>query len=92
MFHEDTDCVDPDTIKDMELEERALWLGKWFAHHYGAWVSEFDMKELENYDWNEGILRDQVVSPVAMVYWTVCRFRVPENEWRSPQFSSPVRF
>ena len=43
-------CMDPEVIKEMETDEHAIWLGKWFAHHYALWVSEFNMKELETYD------------------------------------------
>ena len=68
----------------------ATWLGKWFAHHYAPWVSEFDMKELETYEVNAEILQDTVVSPVAMLYWTYHWFQVPEDEWQSPGFCAPV--
>src|SRR5882757_8554239 len=88
---EDEDCPDPDVIKEMVLEERATWLGKWFGHHYAAWVSEFDMKELETYESHfENILRDSVVGPLPSLMWTFYRFRVPEDEYRDPLFHSPV--
>ncbi|KAF9789539.1 hypothetical protein BJ322DRAFT_1018158 [Thelephora terrestris] len=47
---ENQECSDPDAIKEMECEERAIWLGKWFAHHYAAWVEDFELKELETYE------------------------------------------
>ena len=68
----------------------ATWLGKWFAHRYALWVSEFDMKELETYEVNAEILWDTVVSAVAMLYWTYHWFQVLEDEWRSPGFCAPV--
>ena len=52
--HEADDCPDPEAVKEMETDERAIWLGKWFGHHYAAWVSKFDMKELETYEVNPG--------------------------------------
>lgn len=88
---EDPECSDPEAIKGMQFSDRAMWLGKWFAHHYAAWVSEFDMKELETYERNEQTIRDAGVSPVAMLWWTFRRFRIPEVEWRNPVFCSPVR-
>lgn len=83
-------CHDLEVIEEMEFEEWATWLGKWFAHHYAAWVSEFDMKELENYDENDEARRDSRVGPLLMLCWTFRRFRVPDDEWRSPAFCSPV--
>ena len=74
----------------MEFKERAIWLGKWFAHHYAAWVSEFDMKELENYEDNDQVVRDTKVGPLTMLSWTFRCFRLPENEWRSLAFCAPV--
>ena len=51
----------------MEFKDQAIWLGKWFAHHYTAWVLEFDMNELENYDISvESALRDSVVGLLPM--------------------------
>jgi hypothetical protein len=88
----DPACFDPEAVKEMEFEERAIWLGKWFALHYAAWVSEFDMKELENYEINVETLRDVVVGPLAMLCWTFRRFRLPDIEWRSPMFCSPVQY
>lgn len=88
---EDDECFDPAAIEKMEFEERAIWLGKWFALHYAAWVSEFDMKELENYEVNKKTVRDTAVGPLLMLCWTFRRFRLPEIEWRSPMFCSPVR-
>ena len=36
----------PDAIKELGLKDQAIWLGKWFAHHYAAWVLESEMREL----------------------------------------------
>jgi len=88
---EPDDCFDPEAVKEMETNERAVWLGKWFGHHYAAWVSKFDMKELETYEWNVERMRDTAVSPVASLWWTFRRFRVLEEEWRSPLFHSAVQ-
>ena len=89
--NEDQACFDLEVIKNMEFEDRAIWLGKWFAHHYTAWVLEFDMKELENYDISvESALCDSVVGPLPMLCWTFCRFWLPEYEWRNTAFSSLV--
>ena len=87
---EDPECVDPDILKRMEFEERAVWLGRWFALHYAPWVSDFNLKELGGYEMNEGTLRDSVVSPLPALCWTFRRFRLPDDEWRSPMFRSPV--
>ena len=89
---EDPKCVDPTIIRKMELEERAVWLGRWFALHYAPWVSEFDMKELESYEMNKETLRDSLVGPLAALCWTFRRFRLPDDEWRSPTFCSPVQY
>ena len=48
------------------------------------------MKELENYEDNEQVVRDTKVGPLTMLSWTFRRFRLPENEWRSPAFCAPV--
>ena len=89
--NEDQACFDPEVIKNMEFEDWAIWLGKWFAHRYTAWVLEFDMKELENYDINvELALRDSVVGLLLMLCWTFRHFRLPEYEWRNTAFSSLV--
>lgn len=89
---EDIECVDPEVPKKMELEERAVWLGRWFVLHYTPWVSEFDMKELGGYEMNKETLRDSVVGPLAALCWTFRRFRLPDDEWRSPTFCSPVQY
>lgn len=89
---EDEACFDPDAIKEMEFRKRALWLGKWFAHHYAPWVTSFEMKELENYQIHKKThFRDIQLSPAPLLCWTFQRFKVPEDEWRSPMFSSPVQ-
>ena len=87
-------CVDPEVIKEMETDERAIWLGKWFAHHYAPWVSEFNMKELETYTIPDAdtLIRDDCVGPLPQLLWTFCRFRISDDEWRSPSFCSPVRY
>ena len=89
---EDPECVDLDIVKKMEFEERAIWLGRWFALHYTPWVSEFDMKELAGYEMNEETLRDSLVGPLPALCWTFRRFRLPDDQWRSPMFHSPVRY
>ena len=83
-------ACDPEVIKEMEFEEQAIWLGKWFAHHYAAWVSKFDMKELETSENNDEWKRDLVVGPVEALRWTFRRFLIPEDEWRNPMLCSPV--
>ena len=85
-------AFDPEVIEKMVFEARATWLGKWFTNHYTTWVSEFDMKELVNYEINAEILRDTAVGPLPALCWSFRRFRVPEDECRSPVFVSPVRF
>lgn len=87
---DDPDCYDPEIIKKMELEERAVWMGKWFAHHYAPWVSAFSMIELERYDIDGITGRDTMTTPLPALYWTFRRFQLPEDEWRSPGFCSPV--
>ena len=91
---EANDCVDPDVVKEMEIEEQAIWLGKWFGHHYAAWVSGFNMKELETYETNmaNAMKRDMLVDPVPSLWWTFHRFWIPEDEWRSPLFHPPVQY
>ena len=90
---EQQDCFNPDMVREMEFEDRAIWMGKWFAHHYAAWVSSLSMRELENYQPNQARgEQDPTVSPVEMLFHTFRRFQVPEDEWRSPLFSSPVCF
>lgn len=90
----DEESINPDAIREMEFDEQATWLGKWFAHHYAAWVSEFDMKQLQTY-WvapmNKERERDRHVTPLIMLSLTFGRFRLPQDEWQSPSFASPVR-
>ncbi|KAF9787453.1 hypothetical protein BJ322DRAFT_724064 [Thelephora terrestris] len=90
---ENNDCSDPDEINKMEFEDRAIWLGKWFAHHYAAWVEDFEMKELQSYPTSSsvGIQRAINVGPLPMLECTFARFRLLEDEWRSPSFCSPFR-
>lgn len=78
----------------METNECAIWLGKWFAHHYAPWVSEFNMKELETYELpdEDSLTQDQCVGLLPHLWWTFHRFRILEDEWRSPSFCSPVRY
>jgi hypothetical protein len=93
MAFEADEVHDPNAIKSMASEERAMWLGKWFALHYAAWVSEFHMKELETYQRGPGgDMRDMVTTPLPSLLHTFERFRIPEEEWRSPLFCSPVQF
>lgn len=88
---EDPECFVPEIVKDMEREERATWLGKWFAHHYGAWVSILNMRELENYQPGQGQAeQDPAVSPLPMLHYSFRRFQIPDDEWRSPSFCAPV--
>ena len=93
---EDPKCFNgaPNIIKEMEFKKRACWMGKWFAHHYSAWVSRFSMRELESYQpggvGHAG--QDEAVSPVPMLYHTFRCFQIPDDEWRSSSFSSPVQF
>jgi len=89
-LEDNPDCYDSEAIKEMEFEQRAIWLGKWFAQHYAAWVSAFSMKELECYDIDEETARDVVTTPLPALYWTFHRFQLPEDEWRNPAFCSPV--
>lgn len=89
---EDDNCVDPDMVKEMETDKRATWLGKWFGHHYAPWVSEFDMKELEDYNQNNQMVRDTLIGPVPSLWWTFQRFQIPEDEWQSPSFHPPVQY
>ena len=65
-------CVDPEVIKEMETNECAIWLGKWFAHHYAPWVSEFNMKELETYNIPDAdsVIRENCVGPLPQLMWT----------------------
>jgi len=85
-----SECYDPELIKKVALEDRAMWLGKWFAHHYAPWVSAFSMVELEHYDINGATGRDAMTTPLPALYWTFHCFQLPEDEWRSPAFCSPV--
>jgi len=39
------ECFDPEVVEGMEFEAWAIWLGKWFAHHYAAWISGFNIVE-----------------------------------------------
>ena len=90
---EDPECFNPDIVKQMEFEDRAIWLGKWFAHHYAPWVMEIYLREMQTYKADKGDPhQDSVVAPVKMLHHTFYRFQVPENEWRSPSFCSPVCF
>ena len=86
-----TGYIDPEVVKEMEAEERAIWLGKWFGLQYAAWVSKFNMKELETYEINLDEQRDKLVGAVPQLMWTFRRFRVLEDEWRSPLFHTAVR-
>ena len=74
----------------MEFEDRAVWMGKWFAHHYAPWVTVFSMTELERYDPAGETSLDVVTTPLPALYWTFHRFQLPEDEWRNPAFCSPV--
>jgi hypothetical protein len=53
----------------------------------------FELKELETYELLPmETQRDTNVSPLLMLQLTFARFRLPEEEWRSPLFCSPVWF
>ena len=79
---------DPEVIKETEFEEWAIWLGKWFVHHYAAWVLKFDMKELETSKNNEEWKCDLVVGLVEALHWTLCHFLIPENKWQMSEIRS----
>lgn len=88
---EDPECFDPDVLKGIESEYLGTWLGKWFAHHYAAWVSKFYMTELKNYEINKETSRDSVTTPLPMLCWTFRRFRLQDTTWRDPLFGEAVR-
>ena len=50
---EDPECSDPDELNQMDFNRRAIWLGRWFALHYTAWVSDIR----EKIGWLQGIRR-----------------------------------
>jgi len=87
---EDPECSDPDDLGQVQFNRRAIWLGRWFALHYAAWVLEFHMRELGHYEINKETPRDSMVGPLPALYWTFHRFRLPEDEWRSLRFGSQV--
>ena len=77
---EDPECLDPDDLKWMVSEQRAIWLGRWFALHYAAGVLEFDMMELRGYEMNKETLHDSVVGPLPALCWTFCHSCLPDDE------------
>ena len=83
--------IDPEVIRKMDFEERAIWLGKWFGLHYAAWVSAFEIRELETYSYSDKTVeRDTAVGPLPQLLWTFRRFRLLSSDWRSPAFCAPV--
>lgn len=88
---EDPECLDPEVLEEMSAHARAVWLGRWFAQHYGPWVTELEMEGLATYELNPKTLRDSMVGPLPQLYWTFRRFCLPETVWRKPPFWCSVR-
>ena len=85
------DNVDPNTIKQMEIEEQAVWLGKWFGLQFFAWTSKFDMKRLETYFYDPEEEQGQLDGVVPAMWWTFGLFQISGDVFRNPLFHAAVQ-